>query len=43
MVEWLGSGHLRHLVLVITDADSSDVLERWTFDVETNKEVVKGG
>lgn len=41
--EWLETGHLKHMVLVITDADTSEVLERWTFDVETNKDVLKGG
>ncbi|KAG2424331.1 hypothetical protein HXX76_014540 [Chlamydomonas incerta] len=41
--DWLESGKLRQLVLVITDANTSEVLERWTFDVETNKEVVAGG
>lgn len=41
--EWLEAGKLRQLVLVITDASTSEVLERWTFDIETNKEVVAGG
>lgn len=41
--EWLETGKLKQLVLVITDADTSDVLERWTFDIDTNKEVVSGG
>ncbi|KAG2452425.1 hypothetical protein HYH02_002668 [Chlamydomonas schloesseri] len=40
---WLESGKLRQLVLVITDANTSEVLERWTFDVETNQEVLAGG
>lgn len=41
--DWLASGNLKQLVLVITDAETSDVLERWTFDIDTNKEVVAGG
>lgn len=41
--EWLASGKLKQLVLVITDAETSDVLERWTFDIDTNKEVMAGG
>ncbi|GLC70874.1 Mitotic spindle checkpoint component mad2 [Pleodorina starrii] len=40
---WLETGKLRQLVLVITDVNSSEVLERWTFDIETNQEVVAGG
>lgn len=30
-------------MLVITDANTSEVMERWTFDVETNQEAVAGG
>ena len=40
---WLESGKLRQLVLVITDVSTSEVLERWTFDIDTNQEVVAGG
>ncbi|GIM08244.1 hypothetical protein Vretimale_12323 [Volvox reticuliferus] len=40
---WLESGKLRQMVLVIVDARSSEVLERWTFDIETNREVLSGG
>ncbi|GFR49325.1 hypothetical protein Agub_g11351 [Astrephomene gubernaculifera] len=40
---WLETGKLRQLVLVITDVNTSEVLERWTFDIETNQEVVAGG
>uniref|UniRef100_A0A7S0VA79 HORMA domain-containing protein n=1 Tax=Polytomella parva TaxID=51329 RepID=A0A7S0VA79_9CHLO len=40
---WMESGKLRQLVLVITEADSQKVLERWTFDVETNQEHLDGG
>ena len=30
-------------MLVVTQADTKEVLERWTFDIETNKDVVMGG
>lgn len=40
---WLEEGCLRQMVLVITDAHSKEVLERWTFDIDTNKEVLAGG
>lgn len=43
MKEWLAQGTLQKLVLVIADVESKDVQERWTFDIETNKEVVNGG
>ncbi|KAG1664623.1 hypothetical protein FOA52_011759 [Chlamydomonas sp. UWO 241] len=41
--KWLEEGCLRQMVLVITDAHSKEVLERWTFDIDTNKEVLAGG
>ncbi len=41
--EWLEHGILRQMVLVITEAHTKEVLERWTFDIETNKEVLAGG
>jgi mitotic spindle assembly checkpoint protein MAD2 len=43
IVEWLETGTLRQMVLVITDVNTSEVLERWTFDIETNQEVLAGG
>lgn len=39
---WLEEGCLRQMVLVITEADTKEVLERWTFDIETNKDVLGG-
>lgn len=30
------------MVLVVTEADTKEVLERWTFDIDTNKDVVAG-
>eukprot|EP00798_Chlamydomonas_sp_ICE-L_P016241 gene16241-22409_t len=37
---WLEEGALKQMVLVITEADTKEVLERWTFDIETNQEVL---
>jgi mitotic spindle assembly checkpoint protein MAD2 len=31
--EWLGQGDVQKLVLVVTGADTNDVLERWVFNV----------
>mmetsp|Transcript_23880 Transcript_23880/g.60819 ORF Transcript_23880/g.60819 Transcript_23880/m.60819 type:complete len:213 (-) Transcript_23880:86-724(-) len=42
MKVWLEQGLLKQMVLVITEADTKDVLERWTFDIDTNKDVVAG-
>ncbi|KAJ9521585.1 mitotic spindle assembly checkpoint protein [Haematococcus lacustris] len=42
MKEWLSQGLLKQMVLVVTEADTKDVLERWTFDIDTNKDVVAG-
>lgn len=39
---WLGAGALRRLVLVIAGSPEGDVLERWTFDVQTDAAVVAG-
>ena len=40
--EWLGTGALQKAVLVITGAATKEVLERWTFDIQTDKAVVGG-
>jgi mitotic spindle assembly checkpoint protein MAD2 len=39
---WLAAGALRRLVLVIAGSPEGDVLERWTFDVQTDAEMVAG-
>ena len=36
---WLRSGEVQKLVLVITGANTGEVLERWAFNVEHDKEV----
>ena len=39
---WLAAGALQRLVLVIAGSPEGDVLERWTFDVQTDARVVAG-
>ena len=41
--DWLARGLLQRLVLVITSAATREVLERWTFEVETDADVLAGG
>mmetsp|Transcript_3294 Transcript_3294/g.6741 ORF Transcript_3294/g.6741 Transcript_3294/m.6741 type:complete len:207 (-) Transcript_3294:162-782(-) len=38
--EWLYAGNVQKLVLVITSLETQQVLERWNFDIETEKESV---
>ncbi|PSC73333.1 dna-binding horma domain-containing [Micractinium conductrix] len=40
--KWLEGGALQKVVLVVTGASSKEVLERWTFDIQTDKGVVAG-
>ena len=37
------AGALQKLVLVITSTESKEILERWTFDLQTDKTVLAGG
>ena len=41
--DWLMSGALQKMVLVITSTKSNEVLERWTFDLQTDKAIIAGG
>ncbi|XP_042513931.1 mitotic spindle checkpoint protein MAD2 [Macadamia integrifolia] len=41
--EWLEAGKLQRVVLVIMSKATSEVLERWNFSIETDKEVVEKG
>ena len=42
--EWLAQGLLQRLVLIISSAlNPGEVLERWTFEVETDAAVLGGG
>lgn len=43
MTDWLEKGLLQRLVLVVTSAYSNEVLERWTFEVQTDKATLDGG
>ncbi len=38
---WLEAGKVKQLVLIVTEADSKEVVERWTFDIDTNKDALK--
>lgn len=40
--KWLETGGLQKAVLVILGAASGEVLERWSFDIQTDKGVVRG-
>jgi hypothetical protein len=41
--DWLERGLLQRLVLVVTSAYSNEVLERWTFEVQTDAATLGGG
>ena len=41
--DWLVTGALQKMVLVVTSVATKEVLERWTFDIQTDKEVLVGG
>ncbi|KAL3835651.1 hypothetical protein ACJIZ3_010387 [Penstemon smallii] len=41
--EWLESGNLQRVVLVIMSKATGEVFERWNFSVETDSEVVEKG
>jgi hypothetical protein len=41
--EWLEAGKLQRIVLVIMSKATSEVLERWNFNIETDAEVVEKG
>lgn len=40
--DWLVRGELQKMVLVITSSETGETLERWTFDLQTDKSVVDG-
>lgn len=41
--DWLLTGSLQKMVLVITSVASKEVLERWTFDIQTDKSAIEEG
>ncbi|KAK9841254.1 hypothetical protein WJX74_002623 [Apatococcus lobatus] len=42
MAEWLQQGELQRLVLVITSQSTKQVLERWTFNIQTEQDALAG-
>lgn len=40
---WLETGNLQRVVLVIASMSSKEVLERWNFNIENDKEVLEKG
>jgi hypothetical protein len=42
VADWLHTGTLQKAVLVIMSASTSEVLERWSFDIQTNKDAIVG-
>jgi len=42
MADWLQNGNVQKLVVVVTGVDTKEVLERWVFNVETDKGMVDG-
>lgn len=40
---WLTEGKVQKLVVVITGADSGETLERWVFNINTDKDAVTSG
>ena len=41
--DWLLTGSLQKMVLVISSVASKEVLERWTFDIQTDKATMDKG
>lgn len=41
MKEWLVSAEIKRLVLVICATDTGETMERWNFDIETDKQVAQ--
>jgi len=41
--EWMMRNEIQRLVIVIMDVKSEEVKERWTFDIETDREAAKRG
>ena len=42
METWLTTGNVQKLVLVITSQDTGETLERWVFDLQTDKSIGEG-
>jgi mitotic spindle assembly checkpoint protein MAD2 len=42
LLDWLVKGEVQKLVIVINGVTTGDVLERWVFNVETDRDSVVG-
>ena len=40
--QWLERGEVKRLVLVIAQADTEEVVERWVFNVQTDRDTIDG-
>ena len=40
--QWLERGEVKRLVLVIAQADTEEVVERWVFNVQTDRDSIEG-
>ena len=43
LAEWLGKGEVQKLVVVITGVETKEVLERWVFNLDTDKAALVPG
>ena len=43
VADWLMEGQLQKMVLVVTSVATKEVLERWTFDIHTDRAAAGGG
>ncbi len=43
LAEWLTKGEVQKLVVVIAGVESKDVLERWVFNIDTDKAAMGPG
>ena len=42
ILEWLEKGAVKRLVVVIKEIETEEVLERWQFEIQCDKEAIKG-
>jgi mitotic spindle assembly checkpoint protein MAD2 len=43
LADWLSKGEVQKLVVVITGVETRDVLERWVFNMDTDKAAMAPG
>lgn len=41
--DWLMTGVLQKMVLVVSSVANKEVLERWTFDIQTDRSALQAG